>query len=105
MDYREFLKLADTALIDDSLVIDVPDATLDGVKVKGEIRILADRAVIRRCSADTITVCGAANVLIAQSTSDGIKMSDCFNCSVVLNETNSLSVKDSRNVYVIDNKG
>ena len=105
MDYREFLKLADTALIDDSLVIDMPDATLDGVRVKGEIRILADRAVIRRCSADTITVCGAANVLIAQSTSDGIKMSDCFNCSVVLNETNSLSVKDSRNVYVIDNKG
>lgn len=103
MDYRKFTELDHVNALDESLIIDECGATLYGLNVKGEIKICADNVVVDGCVAHSIVACGATNALIARSKADDVNLSECFNCSVILNDAKTISADICRNIYVIDN--
>ena len=122
MDYRRFLQLGNTGVVDESLELNVPDVSLCGLTVNGEIIVSAENVTIDACCADSIKICaaacvcqnntvsssicvnGAVNVLIAQSKASLICIENAFNCSVILNEAQEIAASGNKNVYVIDNK-
>ena len=121
MDYCEFAKLSNKAIIEGTLIVDQSGVTLNGITVRGEIRITAESVTVENCIADAITVLGracvcqantvagnilvgaTANVLVAENDADAINVNGAFNCSVILNKAQRITASTSKNVYVIDN--
>ncbi len=72
--------------------------------ISGDLVCSAMCAVIKESQARNISLGkGAKNVLVAKCESKKISVTDGYNCTVLLNKTDDISVKRGTNVYVIKN--
>ncbi|MBE6583491.1 MAG: hypothetical protein E7649_00725 [Ruminococcaceae bacterium] len=86
-----------------SLVINTDDVVIKNLSIKGTIEIKANNVTLDGCHADSITVDGCENVLVARCVAKSIGVYHSFNCPVILNKCESISCKDNTNVYTADN--
>ncbi len=92
------------------IILSEPDTVLCNAVIYGSVSISGTNSVLRgctvRCDGAAISVePSAKNILIAENETDGgISVCGAFNCSLVLNRANSLTVKDSTSVAVAANE-
>ena len=122
MDYRRFAELENASVVEESLELNIPDVTLRGVTVNGEIRVLAENIAIENCIANAITVTAPScvcqnnvvstnitvnsvvNTLVAQNKAQSINVIGALNCAIILNEADGIDIDNCTSVYVVDNR-
>lgn len=83
---------------------DSQDIILQDCKIKGDVTCAAHGVVIKNCTAHAISLFkGATNVLVAKCATDSINLTWAYNCTAILNSIGSVSVCESKNIYVIEN--
>ena len=83
---------------------DCEDIIIYQCHVTGEITCAATNAVIKESNASTVSLlAGAENVLIAKCDTEQITVTDGYNCTVLLNNADSITVRGGTNINVIKN--
>ena len=86
----------------DEITVTGNNVTLENCHVQ-TVKVESERFVARACQITALTLQSAENALIAQSKLGELTLENCFNCSLVLNNADTLKASDSKNVYVIEN--
>ena len=87
-----------------SISADCEDIIIYQCSVSGNITCFSKNAVIKESRASVISLCGTCeNLLVAKCDTEEIDVTDGYNCTVLLNNTDRLTVEGGTNINVIKN--
>ncbi len=86
----------------DEITVTGNNVTLENCHVQ-TVKVESERFVARACEITALTLQSAENALVAQCKLGELTLKNCFNCSLVLNNADTLKASDSKNIYVIEN--
>ena len=87
-----------------TVAADCEDVIIYKCQILGDIICSATNAVIKECRSGTVSLFGGAtNVLVAKCDTEQISVTDGYNCTVLLNNADAVSVTSGTSINVIKN--